>query len=397
MSDTVPPIPPPFGANIGNPSSPIRAGNPTDTINNTTTTSVVQNVVDENLLQLLDSRGGSHVTNVLEFDKEDFSSWKDMFLVYLDGLKPYLLDILDNRPFVPLSPLSTPTNPLPKSQNQWSHADKRLVNQDKRLKSIFISCLPNDLMKYVIKCTTAKAIWTDLIFAHEGPSETKDIKIAALRLKFNAFKALEGEKVNETFTRLKSSLNDPENNDVSIPQAEESDSDIEEDQRSSSEFLANLNAEFHERTLPANQRRFYKRSGRVGSLKKPMDRVKYKGLKAKNAVLTKKIDAMNKGKSEKGLALMVVADEELSVGRTDARSYQWVEITMQKVQKLLSLTDSDERRHVLDYTHSELNDLNNTKALNLSFQSEITKLSLEKELLGNIVKYCWQITKYAGR
>ncbi|GKA29698.1 retrovirus-related pol polyprotein from transposon TNT 1-94, partial [Tanacetum coccineum] len=358
----------------------------------------------------------------------------------------------------PLSRLSTPTNPLPKPQNQWSHADRRLVNQDKRLKSILISCLPNDVMKSVIKCTTAKAIWTDLIFAHEGPSETKDIKIAALRLKFNAFKALEGEKVNETFTRLKSSLNDPENNDVSIPQAEvnaafvnslprkwlsmnqtqrannsinndnlaalygkynyeeglESDSDIEEDQRSSSEFLANLNAEFHERTLPANQRRFYKRSGRVGSLKKPMDRVKYKGLKAKNAVLTKKIDAMNKGKSEKGLALMVVADEELSVGRTDARSYQWVEITMQKVQKLLSLTDSDERKHVLDYTHVnlqyvedqrknllnkfhtlkqefssckfELNDLNNTKALNLSFQSEITKLSLEKELLGNIVK-----------
>ncbi|GJT44020.1 hypothetical protein Tco_0952735 [Tanacetum coccineum] len=64
MSDTVPPIPPPFGANTGNPSSPIRAGNPADTINNTTTTNVVQNVVNENLPQLLDSRGGSHVTNV---------------------------------------------------------------------------------------------------------------------------------------------------------------------------------------------------------------------------------------------------------------------------------------------------------------------------------------------
>ncbi|GKC86160.1 hypothetical protein Tco_1141877 [Tanacetum coccineum] len=74
MSDTVPPIPLPFGANTGNPSSPIKAGNPADTINNTTTTNVVQNVVNENLPQLLDSRGGSHVTNVLEFDEEDFSS-----------------------------------------------------------------------------------------------------------------------------------------------------------------------------------------------------------------------------------------------------------------------------------------------------------------------------------
>ncbi|GJY18392.1 retrovirus-related pol polyprotein from transposon TNT 1-94 [Tanacetum coccineum] len=266
MSGTVPPIPPPFGANTGNPSSPIRAGNPTDTINNPTTTNVVPNV-DDNLPQLLDSRGGSHVTNVPEFDEDDFSSWKD----------------------------------------------------------------------------SAKAIWTDLILTHEGPSETKDTKITALRLKFNEFKELEGEKVNETFTRLRSLLNDLENNGVSIPQAEvnatfvnslprkwlsmnqtqrannsikndtlaalygkynyeeglidqiyksestrftlqgskalisnpsmqESDSDIEEDHRSSSEFMADLNAEFHERALLANQRRFYKRSGRVGYQKKPIDK-----------------------------------------------------------------------------------------------------------------------------
>ncbi|GJY54871.1 retrovirus-related pol polyprotein from transposon TNT 1-94 [Tanacetum coccineum] len=207
MFDTVPPIPLPFGANTGNPSSPIRAGNPTDTINYPTTTNVVPNV-DENLPQLLDSRGGSHVTNVPKFDEEDFSSWKD---------------------------------------------------------------------------------------------------------------------------------------------------------RSSSEFLADLNVEFHERGLLTNQRRFNKRSGRVGYQRKSVDktnetyfacgklghfqkecpslktstpsypsssktynkpkfltnttpqhnlnvnnnqkdyRVKYKGLKAEIAVLTKKIDAMSKGKSEKGL------------------------------------------------------------------------------------------------
>ncbi|GJX11896.1 hypothetical protein Tco_0201755 [Tanacetum coccineum] len=287
MSDTVPPIPPPFGANTGNLGSPIRAGKQTDTINNTTTTNVAQNVVDDNLPQLFDSRGGSHVTNVPTFDKEDFLSWKDRFMIYLDGLEPYLLKILENGPFVPLSPLSTPTNPLPKPQNQWSQADRRLANQDKRLKSILISCFPTNVMKSVIKSTSDKAIWTDLILTHKGPFETKDTKIAALRLKFNAFKALKGEKVNGTFIRLRNLLNDLENNGVSISQAEvnatfvnslprkllkssgftiqgskalisnpiiqESDSDIKEDQRSSSEFLADLNAEFHERALLANQ------------------------------------------------------------------------------------------------------------------------------------------------
>ncbi|GJY97539.1 hypothetical protein Tco_0514449 [Tanacetum coccineum] len=171
MSGTIPPIPPPFGISFGNPG-----------------------VIDENLHKLLNSRGGSHVTNVPAFDKEDFRSWKVS--------------------------LSTSKNPLPKCKNQWSNAESRLANQDKRLKSIIISCLPNDVMKYVIKCKTAKEMWNDLILAHEGPSDIKDTKIAALRLKFNAFKSLEGEKVNGTFTRLKCLLHDLENNDVSIPQDE---------------------------------------------------------------------------------------------------------------------------------------------------------------------------------
>ncbi|GJX69050.1 hypothetical protein Tco_0304777 [Tanacetum coccineum] len=166
-----------------------------DKSNNMTTTNVVQNVVNEDLPQLFDSRGGSHVINDLAFDIEDFSSWKDRFLVYLDDLEPYLLEVLENRPFVPMLPLSTSTNPLTKPKKQWSPEDRKLTNQDKRLKSIVISCLSNDVMKSIIKCTTAKAIWNDLILAHEGPSAIRDTNIVTLRLKFNAFKALEGEKV----------------------------------------------------------------------------------------------------------------------------------------------------------------------------------------------------------
>ncbi|GJS42142.1 hypothetical protein Tco_0567185 [Tanacetum coccineum] len=89
MSRTIPPIPPPLGTNAGNTGSVNRVDTkPTtnDTINTTTTTNVAQNFVDENLLQLLDSRGGYHVTNVPGFDKEDFTSWKVRFLVFLDGL-----------------------------------------------------------------------------------------------------------------------------------------------------------------------------------------------------------------------------------------------------------------------------------------------------------------------
>nr|GEU60204.1 hypothetical protein [Tanacetum cinerariifolium] len=78
MSGTIPPIPPPFETSSGNLGSPNvnwvdTMPTTTDPINTTTTTNVSQSVVDENLPQLLDSSGGSHVTNVPAFDKEDFT------------------------------------------------------------------------------------------------------------------------------------------------------------------------------------------------------------------------------------------------------------------------------------------------------------------------------------
>ncbi|GJW25251.1 hypothetical protein Tco_0039062 [Tanacetum coccineum] len=386
MSGTIPPIPPPFGASSGNLRSPNvnRVDTmpvTTDPINTTDTTNVSQSVVDENLPQLLDSRGGSHVTNVLAFDKEDFTSWKIRFLVFIDGLEPYLLKTLEDGAFIPMSSLSTTKNPLPKSQNQWSNAESRLANQDKRLKSIIISCLPNDVMKSVIKCKTAKEMWNDLILAHKGPFDTRDTKIATLRLKFNAFKPLKAE-VDATFVnslpRKWLSMNQTQRANNSIKndslatlygkynykeglidqiyeseiqrfsiQAssskalisntpfQDSDSDVEEDQRTSNEFMADLNDEYHERALLANQKRFYKRSGRVGSARKAIDKTKETGFAWKN----------NKGMSEKGLivesfdwdkesvsledegttrirAFIAIAKDEPSVGKADARSGQ---------------------------------------------------------------------------
>nr|GEV72987.1 hypothetical protein [Tanacetum cinerariifolium] len=411
MSKIIPPIPSPFGASSGNPGSPNvnkvdTMPTTTDPINTITTKNVSQSVVDENLPQLLDSKGG-----------------------------------------------------------------------------IIISCLPNDVMKSVIKCKTAKEMWNDLILAHEGPSNTRDTKIVALRLKFNAFKSLEGEKVNGTFIRLKCLLNNLENNGVTIPQAEvnatlvnslpkkwlsmnqtprannsikneslatlygkynyedglidqiyksktqrftiqassskalisnhlfqDSDSDVKEDHRTNNEFMADLNAEFRERALLANQKRFYKRSGRVGSTKKPLDKTK------------ETCFACGKLGSTKNNEIMEITEDEPSVGKANARLGQWVDITMKKLHILLSMTDGDERKYVLDYTHvdlhygedqrknlvnkfnllkqeislhkSELSNLKNIVSINCSLQNEVIKTCskvtldqmLSEQLPGNIVK-----------
>ncbi|GJS77569.1 hypothetical protein Tco_0727450 [Tanacetum coccineum] len=212
--------------------------------------------------------------------------------------------------------------------------------------------------------------------------------------------AAQSEKVNGTFTRLKCLLNDLENNGVIIPQAEVNatfvnslprkwssmnqtqrannsikndslatqygkcnyeeglidqiydDSDVEEDNRSSNEFLADLNVEFYERALLANKKRYYKRSGRVGSARNPMDKSK------ETCFACGKINALSKGKAEKGKcekgliaesfdwdeesvssddegttkikAFMAITEDEPSVRKADARSGQWVEITIKK-------------------------------------------------------------------
>ncbi|GJZ00758.1 retrovirus-related pol polyprotein from transposon TNT 1-94 [Tanacetum coccineum] len=429
MSGTIPPIPPPFGAMFGNWVAYVNRVDTmpatTDPINTTNTTNVSQIIVDENLPQLLDSRGGSHVTNVSAFDKEDFTT-------------------------------------------------------------------------------------------NEGPSDTKDTKIAALVLSYD-FNSLslatlygkynyeEGliDQIYESETQRFTIQASSSKALISNHQFQDSDSDVEEDQRTSNEFMADLNAEYHERALLANQKRFYKRSGRVGSARKPLDKTKetcfacgklghfqkdcpshktstpsypssnnsfnkskpytpsfnqtssqnsgnhqkdykgkYKGLKAEMAVLTKRIDDMTKGKSKKGKkdkeksekgllaesfdwddesvssddegstkirAFMAIAEDEPSVGKVDARSGQWVDITMKKVHRLLSMTDGDERKHVLDYTHvdlhyvedqrknlvskfnllkqeislhkSELSNLKNTVSINCSLQNEVIRINLENESL----------------
>ncbi|GJW58124.1 retrovirus-related pol polyprotein from transposon TNT 1-94 [Tanacetum coccineum] len=232
---------------------------------------------------------------------------------------------------------------------------------------------------------------------------------------------------------------------------QDSDSDVEENQWTSNEFMADLNVEYHERALLANQKGSIRGLEGLVQLGNPWTnpkkhvllvenlnsgnhqkdyKGKYKGLKAEMVVLTKRIDDMTKGnsekgkkekeKSEKGLiaesfdwddesvssdderstkirAFMPIAEDEPSVGKADARSGQWVDITMKRVHRLLSMTNGDERKHILDYTHVDLyyvedqrkNLINKFNLLKQEISSH-NKVTLDQllseQVLGNIVK-----------
>ncbi|GJW69382.1 retrovirus-related pol polyprotein from transposon TNT 1-94 [Tanacetum coccineum] len=112
---------------------------------------------------------------------------------------------------------------------------------------------------------------------------------------------------------------------ISNTHLQDNDSDVKKDTRSSSKFQADSNDEFHDRALLANQNRFYKRSRRVRSAKKPMDE--------SNETLSSKDEGITKVK-----VFMAIVKDELSVGKANARSSQWVEITMKKADESPSQT-----------------------------------------------------------
>ncbi|GJZ27153.1 putative ribonuclease H-like domain-containing protein [Tanacetum coccineum] len=132
------------------------------------------------------------------------------------------------------------------------------------------------------------------------------------------------------------------------------------------------------------------------------------------AVLTKRIDDITKGKSEKGKkenekskkgliaesfdwddesvslddegttkirAFMAIAEDEPSVGKADARSGQWVDITMKKDQRKNLVNKFNLLKQETSLHKSELSKLKNTVSINFTLQNEVIRVNLENESL----------------
>ncbi|GJV85179.1 hypothetical protein Tco_1525077 [Tanacetum coccineum] len=107
-----------------------------------------------------------------------------------------------------------------KPENQWTEEDRRVVNQDQRLKSIIISCLSDDIMESVISCEIAKDTWTDLVHSFEGLFDTKENRIMDLKLVYQMFTAKPFESLSQTYTRYKTLLNELANDGVTLSKHE---------------------------------------------------------------------------------------------------------------------------------------------------------------------------------
>ncbi|GJU89597.1 hypothetical protein Tco_1302020 [Tanacetum coccineum] len=292
----------------------------------------------------------------------------------------------------------------------------------------------------------------------EDPSDTKKNKIMDLKLEYQTFKAKPTESLSQTYTRYKTLLNELTNDGLrnanhtqtldladiygrffyednliqrrysdtkkalittpsstaistaffsnNVIQDFQENSDDEVDERSSEEYLRDLDIEFHERALLANSKLTGYSSVSKGFQPKFTPKLiqssqnsisqadpkiqkdykaEYKKMKAKLALL-KQIHLLLRtqrpsNQRTKVKVLMALADDEFTVGKNNARNGEWIDITMRKFveeQRLNLLSKYNKIVFELNKCRDELLVLKQAKLDAVTFQiqnTELTKLN----------------------
>ncbi|GJY32139.1 hypothetical protein Tco_0415634 [Tanacetum coccineum] len=134
-------------------------------------------------------------------------------------------------------------------------------------------------------------------------------------------------------------------------------SDDEVDERSSEEYLRDLDIEYHERALLANSKCFIKRRNNFSGQKANENTECYKcgnkGLVAETFDWDEE-EVFDKEEVTQVKVLMALADDELTVGKRHARNGEWVDITIIKVNTLLSMDEDADWQNYLKYINIDL-------------------------------------------
>ncbi|GJS54617.1 hypothetical protein Tco_0627979 [Tanacetum coccineum] len=147
--------------------------------------------------QLVDKKGSSYAVIAPKLKPRKFNKWKKRMLCYLAGMEPYYIQCIKDGPF---KPKIAKGNIKPEAQ--WTQDERRVVVQDQR------PCLPDDIIESVISCETTKDTWTYLVHSCERPSDTKENRIVDLKLEYQTFRAKPFESLSKTYTHYKTLLNE---------------------------------------------------------------------------------------------------------------------------------------------------------------------------------------------
>nr|GEZ03633.1 retrovirus-related Pol polyprotein from transposon TNT 1-94 [Tanacetum cinerariifolium] len=236
--------------------------------------------------QLVDKKGGSCAGIALKLEPRKFNKWKKRMLCYLARMEPYYLKCNKDGPFQPKIAEGDA-----KPESQWTPGERRVVIQDQRLKSIIMSCLPDDIWNLAL-----------VVFQRKKHGLT-------------------------WFTALKDF---------------QENSDDEVDERSSEEYLRDLDVEYQKRALLANSKQFIK------------EETTSQTFQPKNKGLVAEIFNWDEEEVTQVKVLMALADDELTVRKNHARNDEWVNITMRKVNTLLSMDEDVDWKNYLKYINIDL-------------------------------------------
>nr|GEV94719.1 retrovirus-related Pol polyprotein from transposon TNT 1-94 [Tanacetum cinerariifolium] len=221
-----------------------------------------------------------------------------------------------------------------------------------------MSCLSDDIMESVISCVLAKETWTDLVHSFEDPSDTKENRIMGLKLEYQTFRAKSTESLSQTYTRCKTLLNELANDGVNLSKHEINVgfvNSLPEKWLTFSQGLRNANhtqtrglANIYGRFVCEDnliQRSLLLTQNNQANLKFQKDyKAKYKKMKAKLALLEASLSSSHNPKT---FQPMNKADDELTVRKNHACNGEWVDITMRKVNTLLSMDEDADWQNYL--------------------------------------------------
>ena len=95
-----------------------------------------------------------------------------------------------------------------KDRKEWNAADKIAIQNNAKSKKILICGIDPDEYDRISLCQDAKDIWETLQTLHEGTTQVKKSKIDNLNKKYELFRLIEGETIQEMYTRFTAIINE---------------------------------------------------------------------------------------------------------------------------------------------------------------------------------------------
>ncbi|GJU21099.1 hypothetical protein Tco_1154441 [Tanacetum coccineum] len=299
-----------------------------------------------NVPQLVDKKGASYSTVSPRLELGKFNKWKKCMLCYLMGMEPYYIQCIKDGPFIPKTAEGDDKHDFegPSDTKENRIIDLKLEYQTFRAKpseslsqtythyKTLLNELTNDdviLSKHKINVSFVNSLpkkWLSFFHRLRNANHTQTLDFADIYRRFVYEDNLISRRYPETKTALVTTPSDSPKSTVffsnNILQDFQENSYDDAYERSSEEYLRDLELEFHKRALLTNSKHFIKRKNNFLSQKQMktlnVTNVAKKVILQEIAFPKHEEDVFDDEEMTQVKVLMALADDELSVGNNHA-------------------------------------------------------------------------------